>query len=127
MKNPNTESPNRRNLIADTKSITGFYYIKTHPKLWYKLAVAFFILWFSMLLIYAVTSNVTNEFYQFIFFVRRPAVLIFNGITLSVLLCHTFNWFSGQRAGLFRTVVTGAVGLTIVILFIVYLVKVIMR
>lgn len=55
---------------------------------------AFSMLWFSMLLVYGVTSNVMNEFYHFIFFLRRPLVIFLNSAALFAALIHTTMWFN---------------------------------
>lgn len=77
---------------------SGFCLIFERPDA-VRLLVAFFMIWFSMLLIYGITSNVMNEFYRFIFFLRHPVVIVLNGGTLVAASVHTFCWFSGERKG----------------------------
>lgn len=127
MKKPHINVSKDLNVMGDVHSKAGLDYTNTHLYMWYKLVSAFFILWFGLLLIYGVTSAVTNEFYQFIFFVRHPAVLVLNGITLCVLLCHSFYWFSKRKVCSFKAIAKGTVGLGIAIMLMAYLVKIIMR
>lgn len=57
-------------------------------------STAIFMIWFSMLLLYGVTSLHTNEFYRFIFFLRSPIVIGINVLTLLAALLHTVTWFN---------------------------------
>lgn len=55
---------------------------------------AFLMLWFSMLLVYGVTSNIMGEFYHFIFFLRRPLVIVLNSAAFFAALIHTIIWLN---------------------------------
>lgn len=78
----------RMMLIGLVKKIKHHRYVLLH------LYIAFFMLWFSMLLIYGVTSNVMNEFYHFIFFLRHPLVIVLNSAALFAALIHAIMWFN---------------------------------
>ncbi|QIQ20780.1 fumarate reductase subunit C [Zophobihabitans entericus] len=52
------------------------------------------MIWFSLLILYGLTTINTDEFYNFIFFVRHPVVIAINAITLLAALYHSITWFN---------------------------------
>lgn len=63
-----------------------------------KKANAFFMLWISMVLMYGVVCNYSNEFgqdefYRFIFFLQHPIVIFLNILSLFFALFHTITYF----------------------------------
>lgn len=60
---------------------------------------AFFMIWFSLVLMFGIICSYTNaqgqdEFYRFIFFLRHPLVIVLNSLTLLAALLHTVTWFN---------------------------------
>lgn len=97
MKKTNSTEIRSKPVSSVSNRQSGFRLIFEHLDAVRRLLVVFFMIWFSMLLIYGVTSNVMNEFYRFIFFLRHPVVIVLNGATLVAACAHTFCWFSGGR------------------------------
>lgn len=77
----------------------------TTPKKWLKkiqservalsqLFSAIGMIWFSLLLVYGVTTNIMNEFYRVVFFLRHPVTVVINSVTFLAALIHTTCWFN---------------------------------
>lgn len=61
--------------------------------------VPFSMIWVSLVLMYGVVCMYTNavgqdEFYRFIFFLRKPFVVVLNCIALFISIFHTIIWFN---------------------------------
>lgn len=62
-------------------------------------STAFFMLWVSIVLMYAVVCSHPNEmgqneFYRFYYFLQHPVVITINVLALLAALLHTITWFN---------------------------------